>query len=236
MIIGQVMDFRIYAMNVAHRIALAQRSLLLMQGGCPPKLTELGTKTLRPARIMRIDFFTRLTKVMTGYDFGNAANYRKFGREFPPPDITDGSVELVLIPVHYDVHFTLMVLDLSHKALQWYDSLHVPLNAKGRFAMDYVLRWVMDEHAANGKASDIRDWSTHVYSTVVPKQTNGVDCGFFTLEFARCILTGHPWDFGQDDIPVVRRGSHWTSSLADGQQPLQQTWPMTAAMMGPCTH
>ena len=51
-------------------------------------------------------------------------------------------------------------------------------------------------------------FDTEIVRTV-PQQTNGIDCGIFTCQFAEHVARGASITFTQKDIPQIRRNMVW---------------------------
>jgi hypothetical protein len=53
---------------------------------------------------------------------------------------------------------------------------------------------------------DTCTWPIRRYSSLeIPTQDNGSDCGFFAINYARCIAEGLEWDFNQADMADLRK-------------------------------
>lgn len=93
-------------------------------------------------------------------------------------------------------HWTLAVLFIESKRIQYYDSLVSGQQQQDKF-LKSILNWLSDESKIK-KGVDIErsEWEL-VYCTQenTPQQTNGVDCGVFTIMFA---------DFITDDLDINR--------------------------------
>jgi hypothetical protein len=67
--------------------------------------------------------------------------------------------------------------------------------------------------SSSSASADFRLWKVIVHSaSEVPQQCdpisgvyNGVDCGIFCAEMARCLAEGMPWNFSQRDVAYLRR-------------------------------
>ena len=42
------------------------------------------------------------------------------------------------------------------------------------------------------------------FASETPQQSNGIDCGIFSMAIAKYLICGYPLDFEQDDIPSLR--------------------------------
>eukprot|EP00775_Hariotina_reticulata_P005601 gene5601-5839_t len=107
----------------------------------------------------------------------------------------------VIIPVHEGVHWTCAMVDLQHKRLLFFDSLQ----GRNKVVMDALRRWVQDEAKDKLKQDwDVDSWPEH-FPSAIPRQTNGCDCGVFTLLYASRLGLGRLFDFRQDDLLVDAR-------------------------------
>jgi len=78
-----------------------------------------------------------------------------------------------------------------------------------RVTLQAILQWWSDDTAdklGETRRVDTRNWPIRRYSSSeIPTQSNVVDCGFFVMNYARCLAEGHEWDFSQADIPDLRK-------------------------------
>ena len=107
-------------------------------------------------------------------------------------------VEHVFIPVnHGGMHWTLLVVSPRYKRIEYFDSFHgdageVLSNAK---------KWLKQEL---GDAFSESEWKS--VGKAGPRQTNGSDCGVFTVTTAKMIMLGvDPMAYSAADIPMQRR-------------------------------
>ncbi|KAI9836425.1 MAG: hypothetical protein M1819_001456 [Sarea resinae] len=107
-------------------------------------------------------------------------------------------VEKIFIPVHLGNHWTLMVLSPIDRQIEFYDSLY-ELNHEVH--VKRVKKWI--------KAELGRDYVDDEWKFVPnrsPKQSNGSDCGVFTVTTAKLIMMGiNPLAYSHEDIPTQRR-------------------------------
>ncbi|GME62072.1 Peptidase C48 SUMO/Sentrin/Ubl1 [Neofusicoccum parvum] len=92
------------------------------------------------------------------------------------------SVERLFIPICDNNHWRLVVVSGTEKTVEYFDSLSMSPHP----FVDRILDWVRE---TLGSAYDAQQWriSTGQKS---PKQTNGSDCGVFTLLNARAVALG----------------------------------------------
>ncbi|KAI9828083.1 MAG: hypothetical protein M1832_003610 [Thelocarpon impressellum] len=105
--------------------------------------------------------------------------------------------ERIFVPVHQGAHWTLLVVSPLSKTIEYFDSL----GGSSRSFVDNITKWLKNEL---GDRFVPEEW--RVLATQSPRQTNGVDCGVFTVTTAKMILLGiNPVAYSQDDIPQQRR-------------------------------
>ena len=110
-------------------------------------------------------------------------------------------LDKVIVPVHLGVHWTLAVVNLKKKRIEFYDSL-------GGFAADVIETlqdWVVKEFKdKTGEDIDMSTWSVF-NPNEIPSQANGYDCGVFLCQYADCCAAGIDFDFTQKNIPIARK-------------------------------
>lgn len=125
------------------------------------------------------------------------------------------ALDKVIVPVHLGAHWALIAIDLRKKRIEYYDSLcdehDVDIyNAR----MKHLAKWLRnlwnDRHP-NEPPLNISDWAYRVPRNL-PLQTNGSDCGVFTIQYARYVIRKQGkevsdvvFPFTQADIPCLRK-------------------------------
>ena len=113
------------------------------------------------------------------------------------------TVDLWAFPVNIDnQHFALALLDVPGRALHYLDSFvnhgcsESPARLRRIFSWyERFLRLHGGKGTGNGPVLNTKDWRVIEYGACVPQQPVGSgDCGFFVVEFARCLLYRKPWD------------------------------------------
>lgn len=96
------------------------------------------------------------------------------------------SYDLILIPVHLGLHWTLSCIDFACKEIRYYDSM----NGNNNECLIALRNYLKDEFADKKKSQfDFSDWNFfHVKD--VPQQMNGSDCGMFTCKYAEFLSRG----------------------------------------------
>uniref|UniRef100_A0A8C5Z526 SUMO specific peptidase 2 n=1 Tax=Marmota marmota marmota TaxID=9994 RepID=A0A8C5Z526_MARMA len=115
--------------------------------------------------------------------------------------------ELVLVPIHRKVHWSLVVMDLRKKCLKYLDSM----GQKGHRICEILLQYLQDESKTKRNIDlNLLEW-TH-YSMKpheIPQQLNGSDCGMFTCKYADYISRDKPITFTQHQMPLFRKKMVW---------------------------
>ncbi|XP_064222976.1 sentrin-specific protease 2 isoform X12 [Aotus nancymaae] len=103
--------------------------------------------------------------------------------------------EIILVPIHRKVHWSLVVIDLRKKCLKYLDSM----GQKGHRICEILLQYLQDESKTKRNIDlNLLEW-TH-YSMKpheIPQQLNGSDCGMFTCKYADYISRDKPITFTQ---------------------------------------
>lgn len=110
--------------------------------------------------------------------------------------------DIVIIPIHLSVHWTLACIDMREKTIIFYDSMH----SDGSRYCQLLLYYLKEEHKDKKKAPlpDAEEWSFYSDNSV-PKQLNGYDCGVFMLRFADCLAADQGMYFSQEDMQFFRK-------------------------------
>ena len=99
----------------------------------------------------------------------------------------------LLLPInHASVHWSLLLVDVTHRRMTHYDSLRSPRRSKEVFDRAERL-----SHFFDGGM-----WLTD--APAVDQQVGGVDCGVFCCQFAANLLRDAPLTFSQADVDAAR--------------------------------
>ncbi|XP_018581724.1 sentrin-specific protease 2 isoform X2 [Scleropages formosus] len=115
--------------------------------------------------------------------------------------------EIIVVPLHMGVHWSLSVIDFREKSVMYYDSM----GQKHDDICKLLLLYLKEElKIKNGKDLDISKWVTASFSAKeIPQQNNGSDCGVFVCKYADYISQGRPLTFTQSHVPYFRRRMIW---------------------------
>uniref|UniRef100_A0A8C5F702 SUMO specific peptidase 2 n=1 Tax=Gadus morhua TaxID=8049 RepID=A0A8C5F702_GADMO len=101
--------------------------------------------------------------------------------------------DLILVPLHLDVHWAMAVIDLRSQSVKSYDS------------MVYIAILLK-----KGKDLDTSRWTVgSIRACEIPQQKNGSDCGIFACKYADYISKGRPLDFKQCHMTLFRKIMVW---------------------------
>ncbi|KAF7661349.1 hypothetical protein LDENG_00263620 [Lucifuga dentata] len=110
------------------------------------------------------------------------------------------SKSLLLVPIHLEVHWCLVIADMVKKQICLYDSQGNRLQKVVR----NILKYLMTEAKERQQTAFENGWSVS-FDATVPQQKNENDCGVFVLEYSRCLALAKPLHFSQNNIPKIRK-------------------------------
>lgn len=108
--------------------------------------------------------------------------------------------DLVVVPIHLDIHWCMSIIDFRDKSILYYDSMGGN-NPKCLMALKQYLQ---DESQDKKKQPyDMSNWTLQSAKNI-PQQMNGSDCGMFSCMFAEYVCANKKITFTQDDMPYFR--------------------------------
>lgn len=108
--------------------------------------------------------------------------------------------DLVVVPIHLDIHWCMSIIDFRDKSILYYDSMGGN-NPKCLIALKQYLQ---DESQDKKKQPyDMSNWTLQSAKNI-PQQMNGSDCGMFSCMFAEYVCANKKITFTQDDMPYFR--------------------------------
>lgn len=126
-------------------------------------------------------------------------NYQRVARWTKSLDIF--TLDKIIIPIHRGFHWTLFVVNMKQKQLEYYDSF----GGKNEECFFYIKRYLADKYfELHQQPFDTSGWKD-VIPNDIPNQTNGYDCGVFTCQFADYCAQDKKFDFRQSDMPNIRK-------------------------------
>ncbi|KAK2900308.1 hypothetical protein Q8A73_013437 [Channa argus] len=108
--------------------------------------------------------------------------------------------DLLLIPIHLEVHWSLISVDIPRRAITYFDSQRT-LN---RRCPKHIFKYLQAEAIKKEQQTFQTGWKGF-FKMNVGRQNNDSDCGAFVLQYCKCLALGQPFNFGQQDMPRLRR-------------------------------
>lgn len=108
--------------------------------------------------------------------------------------------KLLLIPIHLEVHWSLITVDIPKKIISFYDSQGIHF----KFCVENIRKYLYTEAKEKNHPEFLDGWQTTI-TKCIPQQKNSSDCGVFVLQYCKCLALGQPFHFSQEDMPRVRR-------------------------------
>uniref|UniRef100_A0A8C6GQX5 Ubiquitin-like protease family profile domain-containing protein n=1 Tax=Mus spicilegus TaxID=10103 RepID=A0A8C6GQX5_MUSSI len=111
--------------------------------------------------------------------------------------------ELILLPIHQRVHWSLVVIDLRKRSIVYLDSM----GQTGKSICETIFQYLQNESKTRRNIElDPLEWKQHsMTSEEIPLQLNGSDCGMFTCKYAVYIARDQPVTFSQQHMPTFRK-------------------------------
>lgn len=160
-------------------------------------VTKHANKNIKPNSTPRMHAFS--TFFFTSLREGG---YKKVARWAKRANLAGTAlldVEKIFIPINpSQSHWTLAVVQPRIQRITHYNSY----GSGSKAYLDVICEWLKGEL---GPGFNRDDWDLD-YTTESPQQTNGSDCGVFTVTTAKQIMLGiSPMAYGASDIPTQRR-------------------------------
>nr|XP_034357447.1 sentrin-specific protease 2-like [Arvicanthis niloticus] len=115
--------------------------------------------------------------------------------------------EMILVPIHQRVHWSLVVIDLRKRNIVYLDSL----GQTGKTICETIFQYLQNESKTRRNIElDPLEWKLYSMSTEeIPQQLNGSDCGMFACKYADYIARDQPVTFSQQHMPIFRKRMVW---------------------------
>lgn len=113
------------------------------------------------------------------------------------------SFDILLVPVHLEMHWCLMAVDFRERRIAYYDSLGLPAQTSRSHFLVMHAYLEAESWRRRERGIDCNGWTVKVPE--VPRQQNGDDCGVFTCQYAECLSRDAPISFGQEHMPYLRK-------------------------------
>ncbi|XP_062987953.1 sentrin-specific protease 5 [Elgaria multicarinata webbii] len=107
---------------------------------------------------------------------------------------------LLLIPIHLEVHWSLITVNLPNRIISFYDSQGIHF----KFCVENIRKYLLTEAREKNHPDFLQGWQTAV-TKCIPQQKNDSDCGVFVLQYCKCLALDQPFQFSQEDMPRVRK-------------------------------
>ncbi|XP_018423084.1 PREDICTED: sentrin-specific protease 5 [Nanorana parkeri] len=107
---------------------------------------------------------------------------------------------LLLIPIHLEVHWSLITVNIPKKLISFYDSQGIHF----KFCVENIRKYLITEAKEKSYPEFLDGWQTAV-TKCIPQQKNDSDCGVFVLQYCKCLALEQPFQFSQEDMPRVRK-------------------------------
>ncbi|XP_018095274.1 sentrin-specific protease 3 isoform X2 [Xenopus laevis] len=108
--------------------------------------------------------------------------------------------QLLLIPIHLEVHWSLVCVDVLNRTITYFDSQRT-LN---RRCPKHIAKYLQAEAVKKDRPEYVSGWKG-LFKMNVARQNNDSDCGAFVLQYCKFLALGLPFTFGQHDMPKLRR-------------------------------
>ncbi|KGL73169.1 Sentrin-specific protease 2, partial [Tinamus guttatus] len=115
--------------------------------------------------------------------------------------------DLILVPIHLRVHWSLVVIDVRRKSIRYFDSV----GQKGDKICGTIFQYLQEESKEKRNLElSFSEWVLHSMEPhEIPQQLNGSDCGVFMCKYADYISRDKPITFTQSNMPYFRRRMVW---------------------------
>ncbi|XP_010737876.3 sentrin-specific protease 5 [Larimichthys crocea] len=107
---------------------------------------------------------------------------------------------LLLIPIHLEIHWSLVTVTMATKTISYYDSQGIVF----RHTTDNIMKYLLSEAREKKQTAFQKGWKITIIKGI-PQQKNDSDCGVFVLEYCRCLSVKQPLLFSQEDMPRIRK-------------------------------
>ncbi|XP_015196342.2 sentrin-specific protease 3 [Lepisosteus oculatus] len=108
--------------------------------------------------------------------------------------------QLLLIPIHLEVHWSLVCVDVPQRSITYFDSQRT-LN---RRCPKHIAKYLQAEAVKKDQTDFLTGWRGF-FKMNVARQNNDSDCGAFVLQYCKCLALEQPFVFTQQDMPKLRR-------------------------------
>ncbi|KAM4739387.1 uncharacterized protein FYW61_003866 [Anableps anableps] len=107
---------------------------------------------------------------------------------------------LLLIPIHLEIHWSLIAVTMATKTISYYDSQGIVF----RHTTNNIMKYLQSEAREKKQAAFQKGWKIAIIKGI-PQQKNDSDCGVFVLEYCRRLSMKQPLLFSQNNMPQIRK-------------------------------
>ena len=155
---------------------------------------ERTYRNLHKPRIYCMSTYFFLNLIMRGYEA--LARWTK--------DVDIFSFDVILIPIHLEMHWCVAVVDFRCPGVFYYDSM----SGHNMPALSAILNYLREEHLRKkGEELNLSRFAKEIVDC--PQQENGADCGIFACKVADYISREATVNFSQEDMPYFRKRMIW---------------------------
>uniref|UniRef100_A0A3B4ZIE6 Sentrin-specific protease 2-like n=1 Tax=Stegastes partitus TaxID=144197 RepID=A0A3B4ZIE6_9TELE len=107
---------------------------------------------------------------------------------------------LLLIPIHLEIHWSLVTVTMATKTISYYDSQGIHHSV----CHQNIMKYLQSEAREKKQTAFQKGWKITIIKGI-PQQKNDSDCGVFVLEYCRRLSVKQPLQFSQEDMPRIRK-------------------------------
>uniref|UniRef100_A0A3Q1BBA4 Ubiquitin-like protease family profile domain-containing protein n=2 Tax=Amphiprion TaxID=80969 RepID=A0A3Q1BBA4_AMPOC len=107
---------------------------------------------------------------------------------------------LLLIPIHLEIHWSLVTVTMATKTISYYDSQGI----HNSVCYQNIMKYLQSEAREKKQTAFQKGWKITIIKGI-PQQKNDSDCGVFVLEYCRRLSVKQPLLFSQEDMPHIRK-------------------------------
>ena len=145
-------------------------------------------------RVYCMSTYFFLNLIMRGY--GAVARWTK--------DVDIFSYDIILVPIHLEMHWCLAIVDFRSPGVFYYDSM----SGHNMPALTAILNYLREEHLKKkGVELDLTKFAKDIAEC--PQQQNGADCGIFACKIADFVTREEIFNFSQEDMQYFRKRMIW---------------------------
>jgi sentrin-specific protease 1 len=114
------------------------------------------------------------------------------------------SFKLILVPICFNYHWTLAIIDMGKKEIKHFDSL----NGFNKECLEVLLDYLQNEIDQKAPILKSVKWKL-TKAKHFPQQLNNHDCGVFICKYADHLSLNQKMSFNQTQMPLFRKAIMW---------------------------